>query len=681
MAQVAKSSTRRLVGALLLLSFAFLAILTVFEPPRLSLFGQVHVITEAAILLAIVAASELYLSRIPKPLRMQPPPSFAFAFATALVFVAPSIFSVVALVLVSLVVGLILQKQPISLALDTLAISVIFGSMASILSQYSKIYSEATSAIALQHSGVVVGAILFATAIHVLLRAFFFAIVRERNVTSALKEAANVAAVGDLLLLTVGTLIAYQLSESTTFALLLLFIGFVVTHMVSSATIDRMLQSIDPGTGLYSRPHFESLVVDQMGSGSSRKNLITLLMLQIDGVSAVENSLGSQMAIGMVRSAALKVERVSRPQSIVASFGGGTFAIALFNKLAGDELLAYAEEVVHEIGVNIDVGGVPLACGANIGAASYPNDADNLVELIRRADYALYKAQRQKSSFVSYSSDGDLPRPGRLALLGDLKDAIGTDQLFLAYQPKLSLQDGSVGGLEALIRWRHPKLGMISPGEFMPVAEQTDLMIPLTEWVIESALLQLSKWHAAGIKVAVAVNASARNLHDLSFASRVDEAIRRSGIDSRWLEVEITESSVMADRSRSILTIERLREIGVQISVDDFGTGYSSFDYLKNLPINTIKIDSSYVTSMMNNERMRIIVKAIVNLARDLGLKTVAEGVETLDVLEDLGEIGCDMAQGFYISRPAPAAEITNWMMIDRANRIAPVNFIPRQVS
>lgn len=676
---MATSSTRRLVSALFALSTFFLLVLNVFEPLRITALGRFNTLTEAILLLLVVVVSELYLSRVPQPLRMQPPPSFSFVFATSLIFVAPNVVSVVALVVVSLGVGIFLKKHPVSLALDTLSISVIFGSMTSILSQYSKIYSEPTSAIALRHSPVVVGVILFATLVHVLLRAFFFAILRERNLSSALREAANVTAVGDLLLFTVGTLIAYQIAESTTFALLLIFIGLVVTHMVSNAVIDRTLQSIDPATGLYSRPHFEKLVVDQMDSTSSKRGMITLLLLQIDGVSAVENSLGAQMANGMIRSAALKVEKISRPQSIIASFGGGTFAIALFSKLAGDELLAYAEEVVHGIGVNIDVGGVPLACGANIGAASYPNDADNLVELIRRADYALYKAQRQKSSFVTYASDGDLPRPGRLALLGDLKDAIGTDQLFLAYQPKLSLQDGAVGGLEALIRWRHPKLGMISPGEFMPVAEQTDLMIPLTDWVLESALLQLSKWHASGLEVAVAVNASARNLHDLSFASRVDEAIRRSGVDPRWLEVEITESSVMADRSRSILTIERLRDIGVQISVDDFGTGYSSFDYLKNLPVNTIKIDSSYVTSMKSNERMRIIVKAIVNLARDLGLKTVAEGVETLDVLEDLGEIGCDMAQGFYISRPAPASEITNWMMIDRANRVAPVNIVPRQ--
>ncbi len=661
-----------------MLSVAFLSILVLLDLPHFEFFATSNVVVEVTFLLVAVAACELYLVRIPRQLRMQPPSSFSFAFATAAIYLAPSVISVLALVLISLIVGKVLRKHPVSIALDLLASSVIFGSMASILNQYSKIFSEATSVIALHHSSVIVATIVFATVVHVLLRAFFFAIVREKSMTRAIKEAASITAVGDLLLFTVGTLIAFQVLEGTTFSLLLVFIGLVVTHMVSSAAIDRMLQSVDPGTGLYSRPHFEKLIGDHMGSGSNRKSLITLLLLQIDGVSAVEDSLGSQMAVGMIRGAALKVEKVSGPQSIVASFGGGTFAIALFKKLSGDELLSYAEAVVHEIGVSIDLDGVPLACGANIGAASYPTDADNLVELVRRADYALYKAQRQKSSFVSYANDGDLPRPGRLALLGDLKEAIGTDQLFLAYQPKLSLKDGEVGGLEALIRWRHPKLGMISPGEFMPMAEQTDLMIPLTEWVLESALSQLSKWHEAGIDVAVAVNASARNLHDLSFASRVDEAIRRSGVDPSWLEVEITESSVMADRSRSILTIERLREIGVQVSVDDFGTGYSSFDYLKNLPINTIKIDSSYVTSMKNNERMRIIVKAIVNLARELGLKTVAEGVETLEVLQDLGEIGCDMAQGFYISRPAPAGEITNWMIIDRANRIAPVSFVPR---
>ncbi len=678
MAQITTKSTKKLAGVLTVLSVGFLLLLFFVEPPRFNTLLNSATLLKSLPLIAIVALSEFYVTRIPLTLRMQPPLSFSFVFATTLIYVAPSVPTVVVLVFVSVGVGLIAKKHPITLAIDTLSISVIFGTMASVLSQYSKIYAEPVAMIAPRHSQVVVGLILCSTLIHLLFRAFFFAIVRERNVSNSLKEAANGTLSGDLLLFTLGTLIAYQITEDTTFALLLVFIGVIVTHMVSNSSIERTLQSIDPVTGLYSRTHFEDLVIGQMGSSSSRKGTITLMLLQVDGVAAVESSLGGQMATGMIRSAAHKLGKISRPQSIVSSFGGGTFAIAFLSKLSGDELLAYAEQVVHEIGVNIDVGGVPLACGANIGAASFPGDAENLVELIRRADYALYKAQRQKCSFVSYSYDGDLPRPGRLSLLGDLKDAIGTDQLFLAFQPKLSLHDGSVGGLEALIRWRHPKLGLISPGEFMPVAEQTDLMIPLTDWVLESALSQLSRWHASGIYVGVAVNASARNLHDLSFASRVDEAIRRSGVDSKWLEVEITESSVMADKSRSILTIERLREIGVQISVDDFGTGYSSFDYLKNLPVNTIKIDSSYVTSMNSNERMRIIVRAIVNLARDLGMKTVAEGVETLDVLEELGSIGCDMAQGFYISRPAPSLEITNWMMIDRANRSAPVTMIPR---
>jgi len=247
-------------------------------------------------------------------------------------------------------------------------------------------------------------------------------------------------------------------------------------------------------------------------------------------------------------------------------------------------------------------------------------------------------------------------------LLGDLEHAIAEHQLVLHYQPKVDLATWRVIGVEALIRWQHPRVGLIMPGDFMPLAEQTDLMAPLTAYVLAEALEQCSRWHDEGFPLTVAVNGSARNLSDVEFPELVRTLLRTAGVAAPWLELEITENALLTERGRARGVLEALRDMGVSLAIDDFGTGYSSLRNLRDLPIDRIKIDRSFVTDMTGNDGDALIVASTVDLAAKLGLTSIAEGVEDAGVWRQLGELGCNVAQGYWIARPASGAALSDWL-------------------
>jgi EAL domain-containing protein (putative c-di-GMP-specific phosphodiesterase class I) len=247
-------------------------------------------------------------------------------------------------------------------------------------------------------------------------------------------------------------------------------------------------------------------------------------------------------------------------------------------------------------------------------------------------------------------------------MLGDLKRALEHDELELHYQPKASLRSGRVDGVEALVRWRHPERGLVPPMEFIPVAEQTGLIKPLTAWVVDSALRQCRAWQDAGIALSVAVNVSVRNLLDVQLPDSIAELLRKHGLPPQRLELEITESTIVADPVRALDVLTRLHDMGLMLSVDDFGTGYSSLSYLKDLPVRELKIDRKFVNNMADDGDDAFIVRSTIDLGRNLGLQVVAEGVETADVWDHLQRLGCDVAQGYYLSRPLPAADLTKWI-------------------
>jgi diguanylate cyclase len=274
----------------------------------------------------------------------------------------------------------------------------------------------------------------------------------------------------------------------------------------------------------------------------------------------------------------------------------------------------------------------------------------------------MYVAKDTHAGFVVFDPKLDQHSPGRLALLGELRRAIEQRQLLLHYQPKVDTHTGAMLGVEALVRWQHPEYGLLAPGEFIPLAERTGLIAPLTHYVLDAALRQCRAWRQAGHELSVAINVSARSLLDLAFPDQVDGLLLRWQVPAYLLVVEITESTIMADPTHALEVLGRLDAMGVQVSIDDFGTGYSSMAHLKNLPVHELKIDRSFVSQMASSSRDAVIVRSTIDLGRNLGLRVVAEGVEDEATWQALDALGCAGIQGYHISRPVPPDELIHWL-------------------
>jgi diguanylate cyclase len=292
----------------------------------------------------------------------------------------------------------------------------------------------------------------------------------------------------------------------------------------------------------------------------------------------------------------------------------------------------------------------------------YPQHGTTGTALIQRADVAMYVAKRNRIGQSVYDPREDQHSVGRLALMSDLYDALDSDALELYYQPKINISSGTVVGVEALLRWHHPRFGAITPDEIIPLAEQTGLIKPLTLWVLTHAIRDCSQWLQSGIDVAVAVNLSVYNLQDTGFVSQVQDRLNNYDLPARHLSLEITESAMMANPTHAVEILTLLDGMGVRLAVDDFGTGFSSLAYLKQLPVDELKIDKSFVLQMTEDENDAVIVRSTIDLAHNLGLRVVAEGVESQDVWDLLEILGCDEAQGHFMSRPLAAAQIEQWL-------------------
>jgi len=303
----------------------------------------------------------------------------------------------------------------------------------------------------------------------------------------------------------------------------------------------------------------------------------------------------------------------------------------------------------------ITIEGIKLEISGSIGIALFPDHARDPDTLLRVADVAMYAVKGTDTAYAVYRSEADHHTPERLALVGELREAIESGDLVVHYQPKLDLRDGTPVGLEALVRWQHRRKGLIPPDDFIPLAEKTGLIGPLTRSVLQSVLHQQRDWRAAGLETPVAVNVSRSMLHDPELPALVADLLARSGVPPAALDLEVTESSLMADPVRSCANLVALRGLGIRIAIDDFGTGYSSLGSLKTLPVDELKIDRSFVREMAVDRGARGIVRAIIDLADDLGMRAVAEGVEDRDQLELLREAGCDLIQGFLFSLPLNA--------------------------
>ncbi len=422
----------------------------------------------------------------------------------------------------------------------------------------------------------------------------------------------------------------------------------------------------DALTGLPNRMLLHDRVQQAILDAPRTDSTVTLLLMDMDRFKEINDTFGHHQGDLLLQQFGTRLLGALRESDTIARLGGDEFAILLPNT-SEQGAIDVANTILSALGQTFGVQGHSLSVGASIGIAYYPQHGADAATLLQRADVAMYHAKRTDSGFAVYTSAQDDYSPDRLALIGELRKAIVGEELLLFYQPKVDLKTQRVDSVEALVRWQHPERGMILPAEFIPLAEHTGLIKPLTRWVLGRALEQCHAWQEAGLELSVAVNVSARSLHDPDLIPTLVELLDTWNVRANLLEIELTESSLMADPVHGAEILQQIRDMGVRIAIDDFGTGYSSLAYLRRLPVDEIKIDRSFVQNMANNDDDAFIIRSVSDLGHSLRLEVVAEGVENQQSLQLLTLMGCDLAQGYHVSRPLAARELESWLALSRA--------------
>jgi diguanylate cyclase (GGDEF)-like protein len=431
--------------------------------------------------------------------------------------------------------------------------------------------------------------------------------------------------------------------------------GRLIERLRSSAEATRHQALHDALTGLPNRSFFHQEVKDAIVSRDSTRRWMAVLLMDLDRFKEVNDTLGHHHGDLLLQAVADRLRSTVGPDDVVARLGGDEFGILLAAAPNRVTAQAFAERLIHVLAAPFLVQELALEVGASIGVALYPEHGRDVDTLLQRADVAMYQAKSNLRGHVVYSPDHDSYSPDRLLLLGELRGAIDDRQLTVVYQPKVDLATGRVIGGEALVRWPHPRRGLLCPDQFIPAAEHTGLLRPLTLYVLDAALAECVRWREENAELTVSVNLSVRNLLDVELPREIQDLLRRYSLPPSALVVEITESALIADPVRTHGTLQAIHELGVGISIDDFGTGYSSLSYLRRMPVDELKIDKSFVTTMADDDNDALIVRSTIELGRNLGLRVVAEGVETRQVWERLTALGCHVGQGYLFGRPVSA--------------------------
>ena len=421
----------------------------------------------------------------------------------------------------------------------------------------------------------------------------------------------------------------------------------------------------DALTGLPNRALFNDRLNQAMAVARRLNHSVSVMLIDLNRFKEVNDTFGHHVGDLLLREVAMRLQgALTRSSDTVARLGGDEFAVLLptaTTKMAEGAarkvLRAFEGPLVFETHF-LDIGG-------SIGLATYPEHGEDQHVLMSHADAAMYHAKRKRLGLAVYEPrlDEKLEMDMRLSLSGELRKAVETDELVLYYQPRVSLVDPHAYEVEALVRWQHPTRGFLPPGEFIPFAEETGYIREITHWVMNAAFSQSVRWRAQGLEIAISINLSVRDLLGPEFVMHCDELLARHGACAQWFTLEITESVIMEDSQHALATARQLHEMGFKLSIDDFGTGYSSLAVLKLLPVAELKIDRSFVMNMATHERDMNIVRSVIDLAHNMKILVVAEGVESAHVLEHLAEMGCDVAQGYHICKPVPADQLEEWMI------------------
>jgi diguanylate cyclase (GGDEF)-like protein len=417
-------------------------------------------------------------------------------------------------------------------------------------------------------------------------------------------------------------------------------------------------------TGLPNRLLFRLRLGEAIEEAAATEGRLAVMLMDLDHFKEINDALGHHVGDQLLAAVGPRLAETLREGDLMARLGGDEFGVLVPNVADDATAIAIAERLMEGLHHPVSVDELDLDVSASIGITFYPDHALGADTLLRQADVAMYASKEAGSAFEVYDEMIDTHKPELVRLVSQVRPAIDDGQFRMYFQPKIRLADGRVAGAEALIRWHHPTLGRLAPADFIPMVEKTVLLQPLTHWALNDVLHAWRRWSDDGIRIPVAVNVSPRTLLDQDLPEVVSNLLDRWGVPARFLRLELTENFLVADSGRSDAVLNGLSRVGVGLSIDDFGTGFSSLSYLKRLPIEEIKIDRSFVSHMLERVDDFTIVRATVELGRNLGLRVVAEGVQDRDTFDRLGDFGCDEAQGFYISKPLEPEEFWRWLSL-----------------
>jgi diguanylate cyclase (GGDEF)-like protein/PAS domain S-box-containing protein len=430
-------------------------------------------------------------------------------------------------------------------------------------------------------------------------------------------------------------------------------------HQVTSLRHQAMHDAL---TGLPNRTMlFEKLerAIEESRAGGVK---LALMLMDLDRFKEVNDTFGHQFGDALLKQVSFRLQNQLRGDDFAARLGGDEFAVVLPHVADSTTAATTARRILGTLEQPFVIDGQVLEVGGSIGIALFPEHGGDARTLLRRSDVAMYAAKQKQSGYSFHRDDLDTRTPDQLALVVELRGAVERGELVAHYQPKLHMRSGIMTRAEVLMRWNHPQRGHLGPAHFIPLAERTGLIRGMTDWLLDHTIGQCRVWQDAGAPVHVAVNVSARSLLDQGLPGKVQSALDRWGVEPRFLKIEITESSIMADPAHALAILSMLQSMGVRLSVDDFGTGYSSLTHLRELPVDEIKIDKSFVIGMRASDADAAIVRTVIDLAHNLGKQVCAEGVEDADTWQMLKSLGCDLAQGYWIARPMAANALMEWL-------------------
>ncbi len=421
------------------------------------------------------------------------------------------------------------------------------------------------------------------------------------------------------------------------------------------------LANFDSLTGLANRNLLVSRLSEAVDHAKEENRTVALVLLDLDHFSDINGSLGYESGDRLLQMVAERLLGYVEPSDLIARLGGDDFALIINNAVAKDGA-AIAERILQLMREPFLLSERPIRSSCSIGISFYPTEADNPDLLFRNADFALMQAKAAgRNAYRLFEAGAQAALQDRIALAGDLLPGLERKEFRLVYQPIVNVRSGEIVSMEALLRWEHPTRGNVTPGQFIPLAESTGMILQIGEWVLREAFRQVATWRREGLDIRVAINVSPRQIQSLDVVSSVTAALEGAGIDSDSVALEVTEGLLVEDSEANILMLERLRQMGIRVYIDDFGVGYSSLSYLRRFPVTALKIDGSFINRIDSSPDDQMVIRAIIGLARNLNLGVIAEGVETVKQIELLLTEGCDMMQGYLISRPLEADQLVPW--------------------